>query len=181
MGWRQEYEDCAWSWASVGPYTSPRSPKTRTTTLNRRPGYGLLIAKYGGSHEVQETPPVLILPIFRDDRPRGREAKNQKNWRRGRDSNPRWTKAHSGFQDRCIKPLCHLSNCLQFDLNAACRRSAVGVACDPFDVQDNDFLCDGKRRLIFLRAFPGANAAFSSDTANPCLRPVPWRERRVRP
>ncbi len=32
------------------------------------------------------------------------------NWRREWDSNPRWTYAHDGFQDRCIKPLCHLSN-----------------------------------------------------------------------
>lgn len=27
----------------------------------------------------------------------------------GRDSNPRWTYAHAGFQDRCIQPLCHPS------------------------------------------------------------------------
>ena len=31
--------------------------------------------------------------------------------RRGRDSNPRWTLAHAGFQDRCIQPLCHPSEC----------------------------------------------------------------------
>ena len=30
-------------------------------------------------------------------------------WRMGRDSNPRWTCAHAGFQDRCIQPLCHPS------------------------------------------------------------------------
>ena len=31
------------------------------------------------------------------------------NWRRGRDSNSGWGRPHDGFQDRCIKPLCHLS------------------------------------------------------------------------
>ena len=31
------------------------------------------------------------------------------NWRRGRDSNSGWDRSHDGFQDRCIKPLCHLS------------------------------------------------------------------------
>ena len=32
------------------------------------------------------------------------------NWRRRWDSNPRWTFTHVGFQDRCIKPLCHSSD-----------------------------------------------------------------------
>ena len=35
-------------------------------------------------------------------------------WRRGRDSNSGWGRPHDGFQDRCIKPLCHLSNDLRF-------------------------------------------------------------------
>ena len=30
-------------------------------------------------------------------------------WRRGRDSNPRSAYTESGFQDRRIQPLCHLS------------------------------------------------------------------------
>ena len=30
-------------------------------------------------------------------------------WRRGWDLNPRWTNAHSGFQDRPIQPLSHPS------------------------------------------------------------------------
>ena len=30
-------------------------------------------------------------------------------WRRGWDSNPRWHRCHAGFQDRCLKPLGHLS------------------------------------------------------------------------
>lgn len=30
-------------------------------------------------------------------------------WRMGWDSNPRWTHAHAGFQDRCLKPLGHPS------------------------------------------------------------------------
>ena len=31
------------------------------------------------------------------------------NWRRGRDSNSGRGRPLDGFQDRCIKPLCHLS------------------------------------------------------------------------
>jgi hypothetical protein len=37
----------------------------------------------------------------------------KKTWcyqRMGRDSNPRWTFAHAGFQDRCLKPLGHPSS-----------------------------------------------------------------------
>ena len=30
-------------------------------------------------------------------------------WRRGRDSNPRSAQTDNGFQDRRIRPLCHLS------------------------------------------------------------------------
>ena len=30
-------------------------------------------------------------------------------WRREWDSNPRWACTHGGFQDRCLKPLGHLS------------------------------------------------------------------------
>ena len=30
--------------------------------------------------------------------------------RRGRDSNPRWSKPHTGFRDRPIRPLWHLSD-----------------------------------------------------------------------
>ena len=33
----------------------------------------------------------------------------QYSWRMGRDSNPRWSCPHSGFQDRRIRPLCHPS------------------------------------------------------------------------
>src|SRR3954452_918058 len=43
--------------------------------------------------------------------------------RRGRDSNPRTTCAVSGFQDRCIRPLCHPSSPLK-----AIRGASAGVA-----------------------------------------------------
>ncbi len=33
----------------------------------------------------------------------------QVSWRRGWDLNPRWSFPHSGFRDRCTKPLCDLS------------------------------------------------------------------------
>ncbi len=32
------------------------------------------------------------------------------HWRRGGDSNPRYPCEYSGFRDRCVQPLCHLSN-----------------------------------------------------------------------
>ena len=35
-------------------------------------------------------------------------------WRREWDSNPRWYRYHAGFQDRCLKPLGHLSVVLRF-------------------------------------------------------------------
>jgi hypothetical protein len=35
--------------------------------------------------------------------------KQEQGWRREWDSNPRWTCTHGGFQDRCLKPLGHLS------------------------------------------------------------------------
>src|SRR5258706_15819750 len=38
-----------------------------------------------------------------------REKRLQTHWRRGWDSNPRYTCAYSGFRDRYIQPLCHLS------------------------------------------------------------------------
>ena len=34
-------------------------------------------------------------------------------WRTGWDSNPRWAFTHGGFQDRCLKPLGHLSSARQ--------------------------------------------------------------------
>src|SRR5208282_4330225 len=34
---------------------------------------------------------------------------SSEDWRRGRDSNPRWAFTQSGFQDRRDRPLCHLS------------------------------------------------------------------------
>ncbi len=41
---------------------------------------------------------------------------DRKNWRRERDSNPRWSYPHNGFRDRRLQPLGHLSalhNCLR--------------------------------------------------------------------
>ena len=37
--------------------------------------------------------------------------------RRGRDSNPGSPCGDSGFQDRCIRPLCHLSEAVTFENN----------------------------------------------------------------
>src|SRR3954470_7790000 len=40
-------------------------------------------------------------------------------WRRGWDSNPRWACTHGGFQDRCLKPLGHLSDWRQHIVRGA--------------------------------------------------------------
>src|SRR5690348_6961777 len=45
-------------------------------------------------------------------------------WRRGRDSNPRYTCAYSAFRVRCDRPLCHLSGALGGALKKA--RRGVG-------------------------------------------------------
>ncbi len=48
-------------------------------------------------------------------------------WRRGRDSNPRWSCPHAAFRVRCIRPLCHLS--ARSFRNAAGRHGrAYGIA-----------------------------------------------------
>ena len=47
-------------------------------------------------------------------------------WRRGWDSNPRWHRCHAGFQDRCLKPLGHLSGS-QFSSCAPRRASYRGA------------------------------------------------------
>ena len=43
-------------------------------------------------------------------------------WRKGWDSNPRWTCAHDGFQDRCLKPLGHPSGAMTGGNQPACHR-----------------------------------------------------------
>ena len=49
------------------------------------------------------------LPAGDAGRRYGRAGGLGKHWRRGWDSNPRWTCAHASFQDLCLKPLGHLS------------------------------------------------------------------------
>src|SRR5580704_16298291 len=51
----------------------------------------------------------------------------RRNWRRGRDSNPRYGCPYAAFRVRCIRPLCHLSELRRLE-----RRGAVfsGVAGD---------------------------------------------------
>ena len=46
-------------------------------------------------------------------------------WRTGWDSNPRWTRAHGGFQDRCLKPLGHPSRRCPRCARARARRQPV--------------------------------------------------------
>ena len=52
-------------------------------------------------------PPAKEKPVF----PAENSGKPGSSKRRGRDSNPGWTCIHAGFQDRCNRPLCHLSKC----------------------------------------------------------------------
>ena len=42
-----------------------------------------------------------------------------RNWRRGRDSNPRYPFGYAGFQDRCHQPLGHLSAIVEAILEGA--------------------------------------------------------------
>lgn len=55
----------------------------------------------------------LFLPEFKSSSPHQLKKTPVRgvsfNWRRGRDSNSGRARTLDGFQDRCIKPLCHLS------------------------------------------------------------------------
>ncbi len=51
------------------------------------------------------------------------------NWRRGRDSNPRYGCPYSAFRVRCIQPLCHLSARHRGHILAGCWSS--GAECRP--------------------------------------------------
>ena len=52
-------------------------------------------------------------------------------WRKERDSNPRWGSPHAGFQDRCLKPLDHLSILLGFQMWFFENRRALAFAKTP--------------------------------------------------
>jgi hypothetical protein len=45
-------------------------------------------------------------------------------WRKGWDSNPRWSFPHGGFQDRCLKPLGHPSMAIMRYITFAIRARA---------------------------------------------------------
>lgn len=70
-----------------------------------------------------------------------------KNWRRGRDSNPRWGLAHTRFPGVRLKPLIHLSEALDYshrkrdiwadgsrclEKSFACAQAAFCEACTIF-------------------------------------------------
>ena len=50
-----------------------------------------------------------IEAIYFSERNEHRPRKRGENWRMGWDLNPRLAFTNAGFQDRCIKPLCHPS------------------------------------------------------------------------
>ena len=56
----------------------------------------------------------------------GPEDQTEFVWRRGRDSNPRETCISAGFQDRCIRPLCHPSAAVSL---TAVARGAIPASC----------------------------------------------------
>jgi len=62
-----------------------------------------------------DSPPDQFLP-FRSSRSGARDSSRERGQktRRGWDSNPRNRFRFGGFQDRCIKPLCHLAERTRF-------------------------------------------------------------------
>ena len=50
-----------------------------------------------------------------------------RNWRRGRDSNPRTACTVAGFQDRCFRPLSHPSGDGDRPAERPCRRALYGL------------------------------------------------------
>ena len=63
----------------------------------------------GGMRRRFAPPPSASNPSFITSRVRILASPVALGWRRGRDSNPRRCRHLAGFQDRCIQPLCHLS------------------------------------------------------------------------
>ncbi len=73
------------------------------------------VQRQGSSHDAPAGSPSQRKTV----RPRPIQLAQQRlkqgyrQWRRGRDSNPRWACTHAAFRVRCIQPLCHLSWCLR--------------------------------------------------------------------
>src|SRR5689334_20042272 len=70
-----------------------------------------------------------------------------KNWRRGRDSNPRYGCPYAAFRVRCIQPLCHLSGARLgvervYLSNAARANKGVGISA----VSSAEFFGNGPNR-----------------------------------
>ncbi len=78
----------------------------------------------GDATQDQESGPnVLALRDFAEIRPQDAERCESEKERMGEDSNPRWTFAHCGFQDRRLRPLGHPSGTIfyrVFLMFAAC-------------------------------------------------------------
>ena len=63
------------------------------------------------------------------------------SWRMVRDSNPRWSCPHNGFQDRRIRPLCQPSETVfrrSFNLRFWCSHDAVMFALHFADARSQD-------------------------------------------
>ena len=84
--------------------------------------------------------------------------------RRGRDSNPGWTCIHAGFQDRCNRPLCHLSGGLG-SIRAASYSPARRLASCAWDnCGANAFFHFGKGNF---QSRDREGAGFNSKTSAP--------------
>ncbi len=71
-------------------------------------------------------------------------------WRRGRDSNPRWASAHSGFQDRRLRPLGHLSRCVRTILRV--QKYNIEINLQNLPGKNLFFLCT-KILFIFMQNY----------------------------
>src|SRR3954467_8216247 len=75
----------------------------------------------------------------------------------GRDSNPRWTLAHAGFQDRCLKPLGHPSDAqliLKTEYRSANRSNRRKFTAEDAEIAENQKL------LLCLSASPASSAVY---------------------
>jgi hypothetical protein len=105
------FQACAFSRSAISPRTRAHRGSRSSPTLDeagspRNPG------GEGGIRTLGRVLPLrrFSKPVPSASRPPLRGVENLAgSWRRGRDSNPRGARTPGGFQDRCLRPLGHLS------------------------------------------------------------------------
>src|SRR6185437_10231371 len=102
-------------------------------------------------------------------------------WRRGWDSNPRGACAPAGFQDRCIRPLCHLSEARELGAKDAIKLGPRAPAPSPRPRPRGFARPPAPRRQY--RLIPPVKELMStrSATAHSSSFPISRRTRRRRP